>query len=179
MEEPRDSATFRMAVFALGLSLIIAIIGIAVIVSFGQESTSGSSERHVVRNKKGGGRLHGGSHVTTSSTEESHPPHVPENLWLIAAGLFGALVGLLIPTPRMKVVPKRRKDKGDDKRIWIQRLRAQDFLGLVAILLVGGFIVVFALEACFGTTKADAALVAAVAALFGILVPSPARYDSV
>jgi hypothetical protein len=179
VEEPRDSATFRMAVFALGLSLIISIIGIAVIISFGQESTSGSSERHVVRNSGAkvhvGSHVHGGSHVTTSSTEESHPPHVPENLWLAVAGLFGVLVGLLIPNPRMKVVPKKQTDT----RTWIQRLRAQDFLGLVAFLIIGGFIFIFALEACFGTTKADAALVAAVAALFGILVPSPARYDSV
>jgi hypothetical protein len=167
VDEPLDSATFRMVVMCLGLALAIAIAGIAVIVGFGRQETgsrtlyrSGEST-YWQAHRPPSPTPSDGTHNPNSfgraaiSREVSRPAPVPENLWLVVAALFGILVGLLIPTPRLK---------------WA----APEIIGAIAFAVA---VVLFAVLGHLGTAKTDGILVAVIAGLLGVLIPSPARYD--
>jgi hypothetical protein len=175
LDEPRDSATFRTVVMGLGLSLVFAVLAIGLIIGFGRQESGGlvvhrsgeqtywGPHRRALAPGKGAHRPNVLDKADIAHTT-SGPARVPENLWLIVAALFGALVGLLVPTPRLTT------DGG---------LRAPDFLGLIAFALAALFIVLFSICGHLGTARDDGILIAAGAALFGILIPSPARYDSI
>jgi hypothetical protein len=167
MDEPRDSAAFRMVVMCLGLALAVAIAGIAVIVGFGRQETAGRTlyrsgeSTYWQAHRPPPPTPSDGAHNPNSfgraaiSREISHPAPVPENLWLVVAALFGSLVGLLIPTPRLKWAPP-------------------EILGAISFTAV---VVLFAVLGNLGTARTDGILVAVIAGLLGVLIPSPARYD--
>jgi hypothetical protein len=182
-----------MVVMGLGLSLVIAIAGIAVIVGFGRQE-NGSMVMH-----RAGDSTYWQPHYSQPSPGQgkhqpnvsdraefahsgSHPAHVPENLWLIVAALFGALVGLLVPAPRLAIERGKKtqdrfrlKKKGGQDEWWV----FPDLLGLVAFVVVAIFIFAFAMWGHLGTARDDGILLASAAALLAILIPSPARYDSI
>ncbi|HSS41487.1 MAG TPA: hypothetical protein VLK37_02945 [Solirubrobacterales bacterium] len=176
MDEPRDSATFRMAVAGLGLSLAIALIGICVILAFGPEEVDSLGGRVTVENHAPGA-LSGESPPTktrlrptepkgrdtdtdkesttdfTYSNSSSDGPAVPAELWLIVGGLFGALLGLLLPTPR-----------------WI--------LCNCLLIVVLVILAVIALGiAIWGSASQQCVVAAGGAALAALFIPTPARYD--
>jgi hypothetical protein len=197
VDEPRDSATFRMAVLGLGLSLVIAVIGIAVITAFGQQGKNGLDGQtsntniywgpHKSYTPPGESETHHQNSVGKAelSIDGSHAARVPENLWLVVAALFGVLVGLLIPTPRLRLLPEMKLDTPGNgetktvKRSFRERVKIPGLAGLIGFTLVVLFVAVFAATGNLGTSKTDGVLVAAFTVLLGILIPSPARHDPI
>lgn len=170
-----------MAVAGLGLSLAIALIGICVVLTFGSgqvESRDGrvSVQSHVPANPSKGSTSTGtrvrpteprGDGTETKSDSEtdftysstnSDGPTVPGELWLIAAGLLGALIGLLLPTPQGLSLPTSRQEPGG----WI--VASLVFVAAAAIVVLGSIAL-------------QGVLAAAVAAAVALLIPTPARYD--
>lgn len=172
----------------LGLTLVIAIAGIAVIITFGgttngssehssDQSTDWQSHRSHTPSAGHGKNHHDSSSEKTSSGDDSQPGHVPEELWLAVAGLFGALVGLLVPTPRIKWRPLDPSRSKQEEVPPAYHLRFLDFSGFTALALLGVAIALIANH--LGSPRMDGALVACATAALAIFIPSPARYDSV
>ena len=177
MDEPRDSATFRMAVGGLGLGLAIALAGICVILAFGsgegedQHWIKVTSHGFDAKRKPGSSRPRARSNARLSvgSHKLSGAPEIPGALWAIAAALAGALLGLLLPSPLLK----REEDREEEVR-W--RTRDTPVMVFAVALALGVFFV-----GLFTDVSASRELQSLVAAggacLVGIMIPTPARFD--
>jgi hypothetical protein len=171
-----------MAVAGLGLSLAIALIGICVILAFGSEKADShdghlsveihppgtpSKDSPPIRTRvrltdpKGRGTETRNESVTdfTYSGTSSDSPAAPQELWLIAAALFGALIGLLLPAPR----------KGD---------RLSELDGPIGLAIVMVMLAIFAVTGAVDDSVAlQGVLAAGGAALVALPIPTPASYD--
>ncbi|HVW45658.1 MAG TPA: hypothetical protein VHA76_01290 [Solirubrobacterales bacterium] len=173
----------------LGLSLVIAIAGIAVIVAFGHQAGDGADEHssgqgtewHSHRShtpSAGHGKNHRDfSYSSMRSNDDSEAAHVPEALWLAVAGLFGAMVGLLVPTPMIRRRPISRPRPKQKARPRACPFRFPNASGFAALVLLG--VALLLIAGHLGKLKMDAAFVACATASFAIFIPSPARFDLV
>ena len=177
MDEPRDSATFRMAVGGLGLGLAIALAGICVILAFGSGEGKDQHWIKVTRHGFDAKRKPGSSHprarsnarLSVGSHKLSGAPEIPGALWAIAAALAGALLGLLLPSP----LPKREDDGKEEPR---RRARNVPVTVLALALAFGVFFVGLFTDVS-ASLELQCLVAAAGACLVGIMIPTPARFD--
>jgi hypothetical protein len=169
MNEPRDAATLRMTVTCLGLSLALAVLAIGLILAFGPSRTveheTSIPKRSASAPKGGKPTTAGGTKLTSSESEAE----VPTGLWAIAAGLAGALIGLLVPTPRLFFF----SEKKDVPPV----VRAHNHAGLVALLLLAILGIVPVLTDDVSGSAKQALFAAVGAAAVAIMIPTPARFD--
>lgn len=96
---------------------------------------------------------------------------------MLAAGLFGALVGLLLPTPGVELVKKGTKSRVWRKTVAGRTLQVPNFSGLVATVLLMAFAAAAVHIGVGDSVSLQCVLAASGAALVAILIPTPARYD--
>ncbi|HVO54423.1 MAG TPA: hypothetical protein VMT37_08420 [Solirubrobacterales bacterium] len=182
MNEPRDPATLRMAVACLGAALALTIVAIGLVLAFGP-SRSVEHDHSAIRQREsrtGGKPKRRTSRVRTTGSRSQPTVGVPGGLWALAAGLAGALVGLLVPTPRVGRAAKGKNANatdGNDRRPPLSFTNISGFFaaGLLVLAIVAIWLSLLPDEV--SEAARQSLIVAAATALFAIMIPTPARFD--
>lgn len=157
MGPPFDRAALGYAVGGLALALVTALLGICLILAFGNgrttfgacpktaavaTETTRSDGEHTARSR--------GTEIPATCPKSTEPPTIGTELWIAVGALAGALLALLVP------VPARPKDR-----------YAAVALAVLAVLAV------IACRADWNHFAAYAVIGSAVG--LGLLIPSPAE----
>ncbi|HWB69552.1 MAG TPA: hypothetical protein VG518_06210 [Solirubrobacterales bacterium] len=160
MNEPRDRGAYRLAVGGIGAALVVLLLGICLVLAFGEGASCDAG--------------------CTSS------PPIPSELWTLASGLAGGLLGLLAPAPTTSTLQDRKAKAGASSKkpeetnepnaakVALTDLGENRTVG--ALLVV--FVLSVAVGAISGSTELHSLSAASGAALLGLLVPTPASSDT-
>jgi hypothetical protein len=198
--DTRDAWAYRIAVGALGLALVVALVGMVVLAAVNDPASSVASVSNsqtkvetvalkpetvlrtqdaikipvVPANKEL--MVDPKISVTPAEASKSADPAIPIGLYLLAAALVGALLGILIPLPwgslpadvtlgnQRTSFPKLSQGAGGEA---LAIVAVAVVLVVVGLLLDGG--------ATKKTVPIEIVLAVVGAALLGLLVPSPAK----
>jgi hypothetical protein len=160
--EPRDRGAYGIAIASIGLALSVAILSIAW-TTIENDSTTKTAAR--------GCSIHLKKCQAVEITSSSSDTHTPDGLWIVLAGLGGALVGTLIPFS-LRCKPRYL----DENECGLARVPW-------AAILAGGLVLAAALTALImGRCNDDSLVLYAMGAafsglFFGLFVPSPGRRE--
>lgn len=195
--DPRDAWTYRIAVGALGLALVVALVGMVVLAAINDPapnvanfSSSETTVKTVALRPETVSRTQDAIGIPVVPTNKeltvdpkisivpakaSKPadPAIPVGLYMLAAALVGALLGILIPLPWGSQLPAEATlgNQRTSSPRWPQGALAAMVVAIlllfVGLLLDGG--------ATKKTVPIEIALVVVGAAVLGLFVPSPAK----
>jgi hypothetical protein len=195
--DPRDAWTYRIAVGALGLALLVVLVGVIVlaavdgpdpsVASFSKSHTtttfallkprtvSGSQSALTIPVLPADSTVAVAPEISVDPAKSSTPAGsaaIPSGLYVLAATLLAGLLGVLVPLPRLPpLLSKRRSGLSPERRV--DRTDEWWSVAVRVALAVALVAIAYAVLSRWVTDE-YVALVGA-AALLGLLAPSPAK----
>jgi hypothetical protein len=176
--DPRDVWAYRFAIGALGLALVVVITGAIVLAALDGPSVAISSKTQptphnglATKTDPGSRAVSIGPNVSITVTDPTDPggSKIPTGLYVLGGALIAALLGIMVPLPWSStfLLEQWLYAKGDISP-------AVTIALVLAIVLTGALVLVILLGLPEKWAPHEDLAIVGVAALLGLLVPSPA-----